>query len=301
VLVALRIVANVAIFRLRKLEMANMAGALAIGLTLGLGAVELLVRGAFALVLNLLVYLNNDVYDVVQDLESPTHDGDKTRFLREHPGAATLAQLGLVAVLLAVALAWGGGLLVAGLAGGGICWAYSARLKRVPYVDVLAMLAWGVAMPLVGFPLERTVGWLIVGLLGLFSGCFESIQVMRDHDEDLRSGVRTTAVALGVVRTRRLLALLFVAAGVYGAAVFHPLAALGPGLAVLLPVPREPDALERYWTRVRVILGLTLVGACAITWWTGATAGLWVRVPVDAVLTDGAGLANGLGLARWQG
>ena len=40
--------------------------------------------------------------------------------------------------------------------------------------------------------------------LGLFSGVFETIQVLRDADEVAEEGVRTTAVALGKPRTLML-------------------------------------------------------------------------------------------------
>ena len=99
-----------------------------------------------------------------------------------------VAQLGLLGVLVALALVWGGGLMLALIAGGGVCWAYSAGLKRVPILDVLAMIAWGIAMPLVGLAPDHPEGWLLLGQLGLFSGVFESIQVIRDHDEDAAMG-----------------------------------------------------------------------------------------------------------------
>jgi hypothetical protein len=47
------------------------------------------------------------------------------------------------------------------------------------------MIAWGVAMPLVGSPIENQDGWALALQLGLFSGVFESIQVMRNADETL--------------------------------------------------------------------------------------------------------------------
>jgi hypothetical protein len=47
------------------------------------------------------------------------------------------------------------------------------------------MIAWGVAMPLVGSPIENQDGWALALQLGLFSGVFESIRLMRDADETL--------------------------------------------------------------------------------------------------------------------
>ena len=57
---ALRIVGDVAVYRLRRLEMANLGGAVTIGLVLGLAPGDLALRVAVAVVLNLLVYLNRE-------------------------------------------------------------------------------------------------------------------------------------------------------------------------------------------------------------------------------------------------
>jgi len=262
---ALKIVVEVASFRLRRLEMANMAGALAIMLALHLPAGEVGYRLVFAFLLNVLVYLNNDFYDVADDMASEDKDRTKTEFLREHRSAAIVAQLGLVATLLAMALWWRDGLLLAGLVGGGVCWAYSAKLKRLPVVDVAAMIAWGVAMPMVGLPLDRLEGWVLLGQLGLFSGVFESIQVLRDHDEDAAIGVRTTAVVLGKARTRQLIQVMLALAGLYAAVFVHPLLAILPAVAAVMPMRANDPSL--YWNDVRLMLGITFLVECVLVWW----------------------------------
>jgi 4-hydroxybenzoate polyprenyltransferase len=254
-----KILLDVAVFRLRRFEMANIAGALAIAVACHLSWAEVGFRGLFAFLLNLLVYLNNDWYDLADDLAAAGKDQVKNAYLAEHRGAAVVAQLALLGVLVVLALVWGGGLLLALIAGGGVCWAYSAGLKRIPGFDVLAMIAWGVAMPLVGLAPGHPEGWLLLGLLGLFSGVFESIQIIRDHDEDLAAGVRTTAVVLGLARARILVRALMIAAGIYaGLALVWWLAPL-PWLAALIPL--RVDEIDRYWNRVRISLGLTMLAA----------------------------------------
>jgi len=262
---ALKIIVEVASFRLRRLEMANMAGALAIMLALHLPWFEMGVRLAFAFLLNVLVYLNNDFYDVADDLASSDKDQPKTEYLRTHRSAAIQAQLGLVGALVLLGFWWGGGLLWAGLLGGGVCWAYSARLKRLPYADVVAMIAWGVAMPMVGLPMDRVEGWVLLGQLGLFSGVFESIQVLRDHDEDAALGVQTTAVALGKPRTRRLIQVMLALAGLYAAVMVHPLLAVLPAVAAVMPMRANDPSL--YWNDVRLLLGITFLIECLLVWW----------------------------------
>ncbi len=266
----LKIAADVAWYRLRRFEMANLgaAGVIALALCLPLG--DLVVRIGFGALLNLLVYLNNDYLDVIEDAASPTKDADKTRYLAEHRGAALRVQLGMLAVLLLIAGEWGGGLLWPLLIGGGVCWAYSAVLKHRPFVDVLAMMVWGVAMPWVAVPPGSEAGWALLLQLGLFSGVFETIQVMRDHDEDREAGVRTTAVVLGLERTRWVMRALVFAAGLYAAWSFAWWLAVLPWAVLALPIPDRD--LSRYWNRVRLVLGATLLIECALVY-LGATAG----------------------------
>jgi 4-hydroxybenzoate polyprenyltransferase len=261
---AIAILFDVASFRLRRFEMANIAGALAIALACHLGWSELGFRGVFAFLLNLLVYLNNDWYDLDDDLVATAKDQTKNTYLATHLGAGLAAQLGLLAVLITMAICWGGGLLLALVAGGGVCWAYSAGLKRVPFLDVLAMIAWGMAMPLVGLAPGHPEGWLLIGQLGLFSGVFESIQVMRDHDADKTAGVRTTAVVLGRGRAHVLARGLMIAAGIYAGLCFSWWIAALPLLAALIPL--QPENIDSYWNRVRVTLGLAMLAEAAFVY-----------------------------------
>ena len=274
---ALRILGNVAAYRLRRLEMANMGGALVIMLALRLPAADVAVRLGFAFLLNLLVYLNNDYLDLSADLRAPGRADAKTRYLGEHRGAAVAAQLGLVAALVAVALAWDLGLLVPLVVGGGVCWLYSARLKHIAGADIAAMAVWGAAMLTVAFPPTHLLGWALALLLALDSAVFETIQVIRDHDGDRDTGVRTTAVALGVPRTFALVrALLVVGAGAAAAAI-HPLVAIPPMIGVTLPLGRP----GRYWNQIRLLLGVAFLFAAGWVYLHGATAGLLVRCASD--------------------
>jgi len=259
-----RILFEVAVYRLRKLEMANMFAATAIMFALHLGWDDIALRLGFGFLLNLLAYLTNDYCDVDQDLASPNKDQGKARYLKDHMGAALGAQIGLAAILAAIAIWWSPGLLAALIAGAGICWIYSWKLKRLPYVDVLAMITWGAAMPLVGFPLDAVLGWVLVGQLALFSACFESIQVIRDHDEDVASGVRTTAVRLGVPATKVLLRVFMVLSAAYAALLLHRW--IGLFLLVSLLLPLRKERADTYWNRQRMIMGLAWLAIIGWLW-----------------------------------
>jgi 4-hydroxybenzoate polyprenyltransferase len=273
---ALKILADVAIFRLKKLEMANMFAAVAIMLSLRLPWDDVGVRFGFGLLLNLLAYLTNDYFDVDQDLASPNKDHAKARFLKDHLAAAMWAQIGLAIALCVFGFLWSKGLVIALLLGAGICWVYSFKLKRLPYIDVLMMIAWGMAMPLVGFPLDRTLGWILVFQLALFSACFESIQVIRDHDEDVRSGVRTTAVRLGIPATTFLLRFFMIATAAY--AILFINRWFGLALLFALAIPFHKNRADVYWNRVRMVMGIVWLAMLAWIFWYGSTTGLLFSV-----------------------
>jgi 4-hydroxybenzoate polyprenyltransferase len=191
------------------------------------------------------------------------------------------AQWVMVGMLAIAAVAYDVGLFVPLIAGGGICAWYSAQLKRRPYVDILAMMVWGVTMPLCGSPVESVLGLCLALQLGLFSGVFETIQVMRDSDEDaLEEGVRTTAVVLGKKRTLWLARALMVLSSVYALLVLHPAAAAISAVALALPF--EPDRVERYWTRVKLVYGVAWLAICAWVFFTGQSDGLLFALDRDA-------------------
>jgi 4-hydroxybenzoate polyprenyltransferase len=269
---AVRIVVEAIAFRLKSLEMANLAGALSIALALRLPWTDVVFRTLFAFVLNALVYLNNDWFDAEDDLRAPGRGGAKTRFLAQHMESALAAQGALGLLLVVAALAFDPGLLLALLVGGGICVWYSYSLKRLPYVDVLAMAVWGIGMPMCGFPLDSALGWCLALQLGAFAAVYETIQVMRDAPADAAAGVRTSGVVLGIARTRRLSRVLMVLASVLAAALLHPLAGLVSAFA--LRVPLDGTDVARRWTQVKAIYAAAWLIAIAWIWLTGASAGL---------------------------
>jgi 4-hydroxybenzoate polyprenyltransferase len=271
----LRIVGGVIAYRIRKLEMANLAAATSIALALGLPWHDVLVRTLFAFVLNALVYLNNDYIDIQIDLNSSDKDAEKSEYLAAHKGAALSAQWALGVLLVGVALAYDRGLLVPLIAGGGICFWYSAQLKHRPYLDIGAMIVWGFTMPLCGTPITHPAGLWMALQLGLFSGVFETIQVMRDADEDAEEGVRTTGVALGKRRTLSLARVQMVACSLYAALIMLPWAAAVSALALVVPFSEQ--SIERYWTRVKLVYGVSWLVVCAWVFWTGQLSGwLWL-------------------------
>lgn len=271
-LAALRIIGSVVAYRIRKLEMANLAGAGSIAVALQLPIGDIVFRTAFCFVLNALVYLNNDYIDIQIDLNSADKDAEKSRYLAQNKRAALHAQLGLVGLLFAAALVYDLGLLVPLVLGGGICWWYSAQLKHRPGWDIVAMIIWGVTMPLCGSPVTHPVGLFMALQLGLFSGVFETIQVMRDADEDAEEGVRTTGVVLGKKRTHQLARLQMLGCTAYALLFMQPWAA-GVSLFALV-LPFSDHNIEQYWTRVKLVYGVSWLVICGWVFFYGQRAGL---------------------------
>jgi 4-hydroxybenzoate polyprenyltransferase len=95
---------------------------------------------------------------------------------------------------------------------------------------------------------------------------------MRDAEEDAAEGVRTTGVALGKERTLTLARIIMAGVSLYAALVMHPVAALVSAGAFL--VPFVPDRVEQYWTRVKLVYGITWLFICALVFFTGQSSGL---------------------------
>jgi 4-hydroxybenzoate polyprenyltransferase len=138
------------------------------------------------------------------------------------------------------------------------------------------MMVWGMMMPLCGAPLSSLLGLCLALQLGLFSGVFETIQVMRDADADAAAGVRTTGVALGRARTLWLGRALMLAASSYALLVMQPVAAGISAMALL--VPSHPQRVERYWTHVKMIYGVAWLLICVWVFFHARSAGVLFSV-----------------------
>ena len=253
--VAARLVTDVVVYRLKKREMFNFFAALSIMVALRGRPQDIVVRLLFAFALNILVYLINDYFDVELDLQTETRDRGKVVFLKEHKSQARVLMVAGFLALAVWASIYDPGLLAPLTGGAGICWLYSARLKRVPIADVISMTFWGGFMPMVGIFLDSRNGWLLIGQLALFSSCFETIQTLRDRESDRLAGMATTAVYLGERGTTILLRALFLVNALYAILLLHRIFGLFFLVAAALPV--VTGKMDAYWNRVRLIFGLS--------------------------------------------
>lgn len=252
--IAFKLVADVVVYRIRKREMANLFAAFSIMIALHNEILDIFMRLLFALVLNTLVYLINDYYDVDIDFQSGSRDKSKVAFLRNHRAHARFAMVFMFLTLAAWAGVYYPGLALPLVGGAGICWLYSARLKHIPFADITSMIFWGGIMPTAGIFLDSLCGWLLAAQLALFSACFETIQVLRDRESDSRAGMRTTAVYLGEEKTEGLLRVLLCLNALYCIAVLHKIFGLFLFVAILLPISARK--MDEYWNRTRLVFGL---------------------------------------------
>lgn len=257
-----KIIADAVWYRLRRLEMANLAGIASIAVAMRLPWPEVVHRAGFGLLINAIVYLHNDVVDVAADLRADNRHRHATRFLYDHRKAGHTA-LGVLAASAAIVGAWGGpGLLACGALGAGLGVVYSRWLKRKAGWDLVSMALWGGAMVSIGFPAHRGLGWLLAGHLALVSAVFEALQVVRDHDSDRGAGIRTAAVALGVERVRSVARVAMTLNALYCGLFLHPaLAALALGA---LACPIRVAWADTDWRRIKAVYGVTWLAACGL-------------------------------------
>ncbi len=253
---AARIVADVVVYRVRKREMGNLVTSTTLAAALALPLGDVALRFAFGALLNLWVYLVNDLIDVDVDLAAPGRDQTRVRFLSDHRRIGWLTSMVLLAALAGAGAAHSPGLLVAVSSTAVIIVAYTRWWKRTPGLDLLAMAGWGLSMALVGCPLESAAGLRLAGLLALLCASTEAVQVLRDEDSDRAAGVRTTAVVLGPRLTVLCFRVLVLASAVYASLLLHRW--LGLLLLLALPVPMAPgDAAARRWDIFRALFGIT--------------------------------------------
>jgi len=273
---AWRIVADTAIYRIRKREAGNLVTSMTLAVALSLPWPDIAWRFGFGLMLNLFVYVLNDCYDVGLDLQAPGRDHARTRFLAAHRRAGWAAVAVVTAVVAAAGALHGLGLFLAFAATLVVVGAYSLRLKHTPVADVLAMGAWGVTMAMVGFPLASRPGWWLAGLLGLLCMVTEVVQVIRDEPSDRAAGVRTTAVALGPAAAAWLGRVLIAASAAYAALLLHRW--VGLALVAGAFVRLTPERAARSWDLLRVLFGLAWLAILFAYRQTGALDG-WIAPP----------------------
>lgn len=280
---AVNVLWNVARYRLANREMANLAASLVIMIALRLGTLDISIRLFFGLLLNLAVYLANDYYDIDADLQASNKNRSNAAMLRTERPTVIGILVGLTVVMTAIGLAWSPGLVIAMAGGQGLCWAYSARLKRVAFWDIATITLCGVCASMVAFPLDRLMGWALAGLLGLYAANFQLIQELRDCRDDATFGTKTTAVRLGSRATYAVHRALTLLGVVYATLLIDRWFGL-VGLAALA-LPTTKKSAGAYWNNLRLAMGIGWLALIAALVLRGSTHGWIAEVKFDQVLS----------------
>ena len=260
----LRIIAETLWYRVRRREANNFLTTLSLMTALKLPWPDILYRGVFALLLNIYVYLINDYCDVEIDISSADKDRKKTAFLRENLKAARVALFSLAFVLGIAGILHSPVLFICFLANTVVVYSYSVRFKRMPYIDVIAMIVCGITMSLAAVPQNGVIAYKYFVVLGLICAAFEVVQVIRDEPEDRLAGICTTAVRLGQFRARLIFVFLVLSVAAYSYFLIHSRAGLLFLLA--LAVPFSSKNASRAWDILRLIFGAAWLLMMAELW-----------------------------------
>lgn len=272
-LAALKILAHVASYRLRKLQMASLAATLSIALVLHLPWGEVFYRVLIVFGLNVLIYLNNDYLDVALDAQSSTKNTAHAQFLSDNKKVAWYTQWVLLATLVMLAMFLNWQLLAPVLCGAAACYLYSRYFKYCLYWDIAVTTLCGFLLSLCGTPLNNPLGLLMAVILALITGIFQFIQSACDADDDAAAGVRTTAVALGRHRSLFWIRILMTLIAVITALFLQVLIGFWMLVAVLVPCGSGAGGMMQYWTRIKLIYGLSWLGICWLLFQSGHAQG----------------------------
>lgn len=245
-------------YRVRKREANNLVVTFSMMVAFGLSWPDLIYRGIFALVLNMYIYLINDVFDVHVDLASPGKDQVKTIYISKHPKSAWLAVV--LEALILIALSIGHYflyqnilLILAFVINTVVIIGYSRWLKRIPFLDVGIMAVAGASTTMMGVP-TNALGYSILGFLAILCASYQIIQLVRDMEVDQKEGVHTSAVLLGAKASRIGFIFLVIGGAIYGILLLKSFAPLGLLAGIVFPL--TPEKAERSWDYARLVFGL---------------------------------------------
>ncbi len=250
-----RILADTAIYRLKKREAGNLVTSITLAAAIHLSPGDIAHRLVFGVLLNLFVYLVNDCFDVDVDAHAEGRDVARTRFLAENLPAGIVSVVLLGALSAIIAALHSMQLLLVFAINVVVIVAYSWSLKRRPIADLFCMAAWGASMGLVGAPLDNPIAMRLVGLLAALCVVTEGVQVIRDVDSDRSAGVRTTAVVLGVPATAVITRVAVIVSAAYATFFIHRY--FGPLLLLALLPRLDKTVASRSWDQLRALFGLT--------------------------------------------
>lgn len=240
-------------YRWQTKEANNALTVIALLVSLRVPIEDFLFRVVASLLLNFVVYLLNDYCDIDVDLAAPHKDTAKAQFLKDHKNVALSLLIGITGFLVILALPLSRNVSIAVPLAVAIIYLYSRWLKYYPILDLVAIFIWGFSMMLIGVPEGNRDALILAVLVGLLTMSFEFINLMRDHDSDAASGIRTTSVTFGRTTALWMLRGIIVLSGIFVHLTLH--APIGFLIVLGVFLRLKDQDYHRYWNKLRFVYG----------------------------------------------
>jgi 4-hydroxybenzoate polyprenyltransferase len=182
--VCYRLLRDTAKDRLMRLEANTIAGNFLLLIAFHFSVFDFIVRMAVTLYINLLGYFINDYIDVEVDLASEQKDKAKALYIKNHKKAALGLIVWMSAILLTVTLLYSKSVCFGVIMLLLIVTIYTDYYKNRPYWDVIFIGLWGFALSWIAIPDFSWEGIRYIVLLFLFGCAFETVQTLKDYEED---------------------------------------------------------------------------------------------------------------------
>jgi 4-hydroxybenzoate polyprenyltransferase len=90
----------------------------------------------------------------------------------------------------------------------------------------------------------------------MFGCSFETVQTLKDYEEDRKFGLTTTPIVIGVQKTFLVLRILYVTSALYAIFVLKEIT----GIFILVPLFfSTTQSMATYWTKLKIVCGFVWV------------------------------------------
>ena len=251
--VCYKLLADTAKDRILRLEANTILGNFLLLIAFHFGPLDFLIRMIVTLYINLLGYFINDYIDVEVDLASKDKDHTKALFIKQNQKTALSLIYFMCTVLIGFTFFYSASVCFAVVMLLLIVTVYTKYYKNTAFLDVLFIGLWGLALSWIAIPDFSLYGIKLILLLFIFGCCFETVQTVKDYEEDKKFGLTTTPVRIGLSNTFHLLRGLYILAAVYSVLVLREIAGLLMVLPLFFSSSQKPGV---YWTKLKIVCGI---------------------------------------------